>query len=296
MGERPGAAAPRRRRTARRLQPLQAPPRGRPLARAARRPRPAPADPVAGAPPPAPAHRRLPLLLRAHARPAVGAVPDPARAPQEVGDALPGLGHPRQDAGGARVRAQGRSRDRRLRTTRSAGCRMPSSSRRAWTSPRSTPEPPSRPRTPGDPPRALLAPPEGNRARRSPRARGSTPTSSSSRARPPRGVRALPRGRHRGRPAERRLVRPVRDRVHGARQAGGHVPARRGGAPHRAGARRRRCRSSTRRRTTCARGSSRSSPTPPSAAGIGEASRAYAERVHDLDAVADRLLALYSRL
>jgi len=29
---------------------------------------------------------------------------------------------------------------------------------------------------------------------------------------------------------------------------------------------------------------------------LGEASRAYAEQVHDLDAVADRLLALYSRL
>jgi glycosyltransferase involved in cell wall biosynthesis len=29
---------------------------------------------------------------------------------------------------------------------------------------------------------------------------------------------------------------------------------------------------------------------------IGEASRAYAERVHDLEQVADRLLALYSRL
>jgi hypothetical protein len=29
---------------------------------------------------------------------------------------------------------------------------------------------------------------------------------------------------------------------------------------------------------------------------VGEASRAYAERVHDIERVTDRLLALYSRL
>ena len=46
---------------------------------------------------------------------------------------------------------------------------------------------------------------------------------------PRRGGRALQAGGHRRRPAERRLVRRVRARVHGARQAGAHLPPRRGG-------------------------------------------------------------------
>ena len=54
---------------------------------------------VGGARAAAAAHRRLPLLLRADARAAVAPVPDPARGAQEVGHALPRLGHPRQDAG-----------------------------------------------------------------------------------------------------------------------------------------------------------------------------------------------------
>ena len=69
-----------------------------------------------------PQHGRVPLLLRAHARPAVAPVPDPASAPQEVRLPLPRLGHPRQDARRARLRQEGRRGDRRLATTRSAGC------------------------------------------------------------------------------------------------------------------------------------------------------------------------------
>ena len=45
-------------------------------------------------------------------------------------------------------------------------------------------------------------------------------------------------------------------------------------------------------RTTSARASSHSSQTPPSAVGSELESRAYVEQVHDLDAIADRLLAL----
>ena len=94
-----------------------------------------------------------------------------------------------------------------------------------------------RPRAPRDPARALVAPAQGNGARhrgvrgarRRPRPRrGPSPR---------RGVRALPRGGHRRRPAQCRLVRALRDRVHGARQARRHVPPRRGRRAHRAGAR-----------------------------------------------------------
>ena len=58
----------------------------------------------------------------------------------------------------------------------------------------------------------------------------------------------------------------------------------------------RRCRSSARRRTRSARSSSRSSPPQRSGERIGAESRAYVEQVHDLERVADRLLALYARL
>ena len=110
----------------------------------------------------------------------------------------------------------------------------------------------------------VVAPPQGNRARdrglrgprRRPRPRRGAP--------PRRGVRALPRGRHRRRPAERGLVRAVRDRVHGAREAGRHVPPRRGGRADRARSSARAFRSCSATKETCARGSSRSSPRPPS--------------------------------
>ena len=59
------------------------------------------------------------------ARPAVGAVPDSPRAPQEIGDALPRLRHPREVAHRARVREEGRRRGGRLVRRRSAGCRRP---------------------------------------------------------------------------------------------------------------------------------------------------------------------------
>ena len=110
------------------------------------------------------------------------------------------------------------------------------------------------------------------------------------------GVRALPRRRHRRRPAERRLVRHVRDRGDGARQAGRHVPARGGGAQDRGGVRRSRSRSSTRRRRRSSTCCDRSSASPGELRRIGAASRAYVERVHDIDRVADRLLDLYARL
>ena len=64
-----------------------------------------------GAPPAA--RRRLPLLLRPHARAAVAPVPDPAAVREAVGDALPRLGHPRQGARRDRLREEGRRRDRR---------------------------------------------------------------------------------------------------------------------------------------------------------------------------------------
>ena len=90
-----------------------------------------------------------------------------------------------------------------------------------------------------DPPRAVVAAAQGQRSTSSPRSRGSTPTSARRGADARRGVRALPRGGHRRRPAERRLVRRLRDRVPCARQARRDVPARRGRAPDRGGVRRR---------------------------------------------------------
>ena len=51
-----------------------------------------------------PHHRRLPLLLRADARPQVGSSSRSCTCTEEVGLPLPRLGHPRQDAEGARLR------------------------------------------------------------------------------------------------------------------------------------------------------------------------------------------------
>ena len=114
LAERPGAPAQGGRRPARRLRALPPPPRGGLVARPARRVRPPAAHAVARARPPAPRDRRLPLLLRAHARAEVAAVPDPARARQALGDALPRLRHPRQAAGRARLGEARRRPDRRL--------------------------------------------------------------------------------------------------------------------------------------------------------------------------------------
>ena len=93
-----GAAAEGGRRAARRLQPREAAPRGRLVARPPRRAAAPARDPVRSAREAAPADRRLPLLLRADARAAVAPVPDPARGAEEERLPLPRLGHPRQDA------------------------------------------------------------------------------------------------------------------------------------------------------------------------------------------------------
>ena len=163
-----------------------------------------------------PDHRRLPLLLRPHARTTLGAVPDPARAPEEVGHALPRVRHPGKtpaELAFGRKAAPSSSAP----TTRSAGC-----PRRRWSRPASTSR--YRARVPGRPTArdrrsfTRLRHVAAREPRRARACEGLEPTSSSSRASPRRGFRALPRGRHRRRPAERRLVRPLRDRVHGARK------------------------------------------------------------------------------
>ena len=181
-------------------------------------------------------HRRLPLPLRADARAAIAAVSDPARGAEEVGHALPRLGHPRQDTRAARLREEGGRGDRRQLRRDPLGARGrgdPARDRprrdRACAAVRAE--------AAADRPRALLPPAQGQRARdrrrgrarRRPRARRGPP--------PRRGVRALPRRRHRRRPAERGLVRALRDRGDGAWETGRHVPARRGGPPHRGGLR-----------------------------------------------------------
>ena len=75
------------------------------------------------------------------------------------------------------------------------------------------------------------------RRRSSPPARGSMPTSCSSRVFITTRRSTLPRGGHRRGSAQRRLVRALRDRVHGAREAGRHVPPRGGSHANREGAR-----------------------------------------------------------
>ena len=127
-------------------------------------------------------------------------------------------------------------------------------------------------------------------------ARSSTSTSRSSRAstttRPP----ALRARRHRRRPAERRLVRAVRDRGDGARQARRDLAPRGGGrgAPRRPSASR--CRSSRPRRRRSSSGCRPLVESPEERRRIGAASRAYVERVHDADRIADRLIEIYARV
>ena len=147
-----------------------------------------------------------------------------------------GLGHPRQDAGGARLREKGRRGDRRqLR-------RDPLGSPRDRDPARHRPRPRDaraavRTAPPRRRPRALVATAQGHRPRRS-CLRGARRRAADRRGAPSQGgARAVPRRGHRRRPAERRLVRPLRDRVHGARQAGRHLPPRGGDAPHGGGVR-----------------------------------------------------------
>ena len=259
-----GAPPPWRRREARRVRALRTPSGGRRLPRPRRRLRPPPGNPAAGTRRAAAADGRLPLHLRPHPRAAVAAVPVAAALPQEVGHALPRLGHPRQDARAAGRRQEGRRRDRRQLRRDPLGARGrgdPAGDRplavRSRTAVGSGP--------PGDPARTLVATAQGHRARdrrgrrarRRPRDRRGAPSR--------RGVRALPERRHRRRPAQRGLVRPLRDRVHGARQAGRHLPPRGGREAHRGGVRHHACRSSRRPPRPSASSSGRSSPTRRSA-------------------------------
>src|SRR5207249_1838795 len=89
VAERARAAAEGSRRAAGRLRALQAPPRGRRIARPARRAPPAAADPVARVRATRAPDRRLPLLLRAYARAEIPAIPALGRRPEALGDALP---------------------------------------------------------------------------------------------------------------------------------------------------------------------------------------------------------------
>ena len=276
VDERPGPATAGRRRLARRLQPLHPPPGGRPLARAPRRARPTSARAVEGPRGAAAAHRPLPFHVRADAGPPVAAVPDPAGVPEALGDAVPRLGHPRQGAGGARVREEGRRRDRRELRRDPLGARGDGDPSRHRPRPRHAGAA-LRTATAGGRPCAVVAAPEGDGPRR-PRVRGPRRRPADRRRAPPRrGARALPGRGHRRRPAERRLVRPVRHRVHGARQARRHVPARRGDATHGgcirpAGAARQRVGRDPARPTRGARRARRR----PAREEIGRASRAYA--------------------
>ena len=117
LQERRGAQAPRRGRAARRLQTAAVPAdRVRRQPEPARRVPPRAADAVARPRKPAPEDRRLPLLLRPHAGAAPAAVSDPPSDRTQGGLPLRRLGHPRQDARAARVRAAGgRARGRVVR-------------------------------------------------------------------------------------------------------------------------------------------------------------------------------------
>ena len=237
VDERPGTPPSRNRRVARRLQPLRVAPRGRPVARAAERARPTAAGPVEGLLRAPAAHRPVPLHVRSDAGAAVPPVPAAAGVRQAVGDALPRLRHPWEVAARAGLREEGGRRDRRQL-------------RRDPLGPRGRDDPAGRrpvrdparaavgSRAARDRPRPVLTTAEGNRSRppRVRRARRRPPDRRG--APPPGGTRAVPGRRHRRRPAERRVVRPVRDRVHGARQARRDLPPRGGDPPHRGGVRR----------------------------------------------------------
>ncbi len=247
-----------------------------------------------GARAPAAADRRLPLLLRPHARPE--AVQFPLLRAARKKSVMHYLGSdirgktPEQLAYGKQADAQVVGSYDAIRWVPEAEVIPPGVDLARIAAGAAV-----RPRPAGDRPRALLAPAQGHRARDRGR-RGARRRARDRRGPPPRrGPRALPGGRHRRRPAERRLVRPVRDRGDGARQAGRDLPARRGRPAHRGGVRharpdRLRDRGDAPRDAPPAR---RRRGTP---ARLGAAWRAYVEQVHDLDRVADRLLDLYARL
>ena len=122
VGERPGAAAQRRRRAARRLRARAAPSRGRLVARPPRAAAAAAAAAVRRVRTPGTEHRRLPLLLRADARPEVD--PVPAAPAAAASGACSTTSAP---TSAARRPASSRSASAPTRrssapTTRSAGC------------------------------------------------------------------------------------------------------------------------------------------------------------------------------
>ena len=117
------------------------------------------------------------------------------------------------------------------------------------------------------------------------------------RGRPPRrGARALRPRRHRRRPAERRLARRLRARGDGARQARRRLPRRRrrsSGAPQGFGIR---VPIVPATKETLVEALRPLVESPALRREIGAASRAYVEQVHDIDLIADRLLAIYAGL
>ena len=203
-----------------------------------------------------------------------------------LGSDIRGKTHPRSSRSGRRPEPRSSAR-----TTRFAG--VPGrSSRPASTSRVSTPAPVSR--SPGHPARAVFAPPLGyrggdrgmRRARRRPLARR--------RPAPRGGIRTLSRSGHRRRSAERGLERSSRSSAwrsasRWSRSSTTRPAAHRGALDE---------------RVPIVREAKLDLPRTPRAVvasaaerrRIGAESRAYVERVHDLERVADRLLDLYSRL
>ena len=261
VGERAGAAAEGGRRAARRLRAREAAPRGRLVARPARRRcRAGSRQQFAAFARLAPTTDVFHFYFGLTLRPEVDPVPAPARAAQEERLPLPRLRHPRQVAATSSRSASAPTPRSSAATTRSAGC------------PRRTSIPPGldlRPFTPvppSDEPRPLVVHAPSNREKK-----GTAHVIEACaqlhveldivEGVPHEEARdALRDGRHRRRPAQRRLARRLRARVDGARQAGRHPPeaGRRRAERRRASASasrscpRRRRRSSTR----CARSSS----------------------------------------
>ena len=243
-----------------------------------------------------PAHRRLPLLLRADARAEVAPVPAAARA------------RARSPSCTTSARTSAARRPRELAYGRKAGAQVVGSYDAIRWVPEAEVIPPGidlardraraavRPRAAADRPRALVAPPQGHRARRRRRARGSTPTSSSSRA---------------STTTRRSSATARADIVVDQLNAGWYgvfaIEAMALGKPvvtflHEEAVRRTEEAFGTRVPIVSATEETLRETLRPLVADaarrreLGAASRAYVERVHDLERVADRLLDLYARL
>ena len=297
VGERAGAAAEGGRRAARRLQPGEAAPGGGLVARAPRRAAAAARDAVRGAGAAAAADRRLPLLLRADARAAVAPVPAAARGPASRASSTTSA--PTSAARRPPSSPTASARTREIVGSYAALRWVPGGARR-----------PARAR-----PAAVHA------ARRRPTARGrsSSTRPRTARRRAPRyvieaceqlagrarhrrgrpargGARALRPGRHRRRPAERRLARRLRARGDGARQAGRRAPRPRDVVERSAEGYGIRVPIVPATKDTLADALRPLVENPALRREIGAASRAYVEQVHDIDRIADRLLAIYAAL